>query len=340
MRVNKKTEIDILFSRKTVNKYDFWSLTTFAFGISPELSAENKKKSDARKRDFDKKEALLKLDPMYQHKYTRRMIALGAEPDIAEVESITPHYDKLKYPGGRSSSEKRETYGLRGYPNKKSVLHRQSTSKGNVSCVHPMSTCNDTQMDIEGVVTQNSCGDVGYERLNSVTPILAKRTADTPHLGGDQIPTPTHTFGDSDILDYVTEPLWPSGVALSVDEIDDGKIDTFAPFLAEKPRQDDLPKGPDDFLKEITFEGDESYQRKLRELCSEYSDIFSDQLAEKPASLKPFEIHIPLELWVYAGTSPVINKRGCSQRKSRRDACIRDYKAIRCCLLQSSCNRN
>ena len=63
MRVNRKTEIEILFSRKTVNKYDFWSLTPFAFGISPELSAENKKKSDARKRDFDKKEALDKLDP-------------------------------------------------------------------------------------------------------------------------------------------------------------------------------------------------------------------------------------------------------------------------------------
>ena len=76
-----------------------------------------------------------------------------------------------------------------------------------------------------------------------------------------------------------------------------GKIDTFAPFLAEKPSQDDLPKGPEDFLKEITFEGDESFQKKLRELCSEYSGIFSDQLAEKPASLKPFEINIPLELW-------------------------------------------
>ena len=104
-------------------------------------------------------------------------------------------------------------------------------------------------------------------------------------------------FGDSDTPDYVTELLWPSGVALSDDEIDDGKIDKFAPFLAENPSQDDLPKGPEDFLKEITFEGDESFQRKLRELCSEYSDIFSEQLAEKPASLKPFEINIPLELW-------------------------------------------
>ena len=78
MRVSRKTEIEILFSRKTVNKYDFWSLTPFDFGISPERSVENKKRSDACKRDFDKKETLLKLDPMYQHKYTRRMIALGA----------------------------------------------------------------------------------------------------------------------------------------------------------------------------------------------------------------------------------------------------------------------
>ena len=70
--------------------------------------------------------------------------------------------------------------------------------KSNVSCVHSMPTRNDTQMDIEGVATQNSCGDVSCERLNSVTPILAKRTGDTPHLGGDQIPTLTHTFGDSD----------------------------------------------------------------------------------------------------------------------------------------------
>ena len=125
--------------------------------------------------------------------------------------------------------------------------------------------------------------------------ILAKRTGDTPHLGGDQIPTLTHTFGEFDTLDYVTEPLWPSRVALSVDEIDDGKIDTLVPFLAEKPSQDDLLKEPEDFIKEITFEGDESFQRKLRELCSAYSDIFSDQLAEKPVLLKPFEINIPLE---------------------------------------------
>ena len=126
------------------------------------------------------------------------MIALGAEPDTAEVESITPHYDKLKHPGGKPSFKKRVTYGVQEYPYKKSVLLGQSSSKSNVSCVHSMSTCNDTQKDIEGIATQDTCGDVSCERLNTVTPILAKRTGDTPHLGGDQIPTLTHTFGDSD----------------------------------------------------------------------------------------------------------------------------------------------
>ena len=150
-----------MFSRKTVNKYDFWSLTPFAFGISPELSAENKKKSDARNCEFEKKEALDKLEPLFQHKYTRRMIALGTEPDTAVVESFTPHYDKLKYPGGKPSSDKRETYGLYEYPNRKSILHGQSSLKSNVSCVHSMSTCNDTQMGNQGVATPNSCGDVG-----------------------------------------------------------------------------------------------------------------------------------------------------------------------------------
>ena len=243
MRVNRKTEIEILFSRKTVNKYDFWTLTPFAFGISPELSAENKRKSDARRREFERKEALDKLDPLFQHKYTRRMIALGTDPEPAVVESLTPHYDKLKYPGGKPPSKKRETHGSFEYPNKKSILHGQSSSKSNVSCVHTMSTCNDTQMEIEGVMTQDPCGVVGCERLNSVTTILAKRTGDTPHLGGDQIPTPTNTSEDSDTLDYVTEPLWPSGVALSVDEIDDGKIDTFAPSWQRNLVKMTCPKG-------------------------------------------------------------------------------------------------
>ena len=120
---------------------------------------------------------------------------------------------------------------------------------------------------------------------------------DTPHLGEDPIPTLTHTSEEAVADDYVTQPLWPSGVALSVDEINDDKTDTFAPFLRDKSKQSDSPKGPEDFLKEITFEGSASFQRKCRELCLELKEIFSDEIAEKPASLTPFRIDIPKEEW-------------------------------------------
>ena len=62
LRVNRNTDIELLLSRKTVNKYDFMSLTPFAFGISPELSAENKRKRDTRWREFEEREAIAKLD--------------------------------------------------------------------------------------------------------------------------------------------------------------------------------------------------------------------------------------------------------------------------------------
>ena len=46
LQVNRNTDIELLLSRKTVNKYNFMSLTPFAFGISRELSAESKSESD------------------------------------------------------------------------------------------------------------------------------------------------------------------------------------------------------------------------------------------------------------------------------------------------------
>ena len=58
MRVNRETQIDILFSRDTVNQYDIMSFSPFAFGISPQLSIENKTKRDARQKEYDAREAL------------------------------------------------------------------------------------------------------------------------------------------------------------------------------------------------------------------------------------------------------------------------------------------
>ena len=67
LRVNRNTEIELLLNRNTVNKYDFMSLTPFAFGISPELSADNKRKRDTRWREFEERETTAKLDPLHWH---------------------------------------------------------------------------------------------------------------------------------------------------------------------------------------------------------------------------------------------------------------------------------
>ena len=89
------------------------------------------------------------------------------------------------------------------------------------------------------------------------------------------------------------EAVWPSGVALSVDEIDDDNTGTPTPFLRDETCRNVPPNGPDDFMSQIHFEGDESFQKDLRTLCSEFADIFSGKLAPQAAHLKPFEIKLP-----------------------------------------------
>ena len=244
LRGNRITDIDLLLSRKTVNKHDFMSLTPFAFGIYPELSAENKKKSDTCRREFEEREAINKFDPLHMHKYTRHMISEGFEPEKPEVESTTPTYDLLKGVTQKKLAQKRELYGLCAKPTpKKPILRAPLIKKVVGSGCHTLSTCNVTQIGIEGVATQDPRGDIGCERLDSVTTILAKRTGDTPHLGGDSIPILTHTSEDTETSDYDAEALWPSGVALSIDKIDDDKTDTFAPFLRDKTCRNVPPNG-------------------------------------------------------------------------------------------------
>ena len=165
------------------------------------------------------------------------MISEGQLPEEPKVESITPTYDLLKGITQTKFALQREPYGLCPKPKpKKAILHAPLTNEVVGSGCHGTFTCSVTQVGTEGVATQSPCGDVGCKRLASVTTRLAKRTGDTPHLGGDSIPTPTHTSGDTVTSDHDAEAVWPSGVALSIDEIIDNKTDTLAPRRAEMYR--------------------------------------------------------------------------------------------------------
>ena len=98
---------------------------------------------------------------------------------------------------------------------------------------------------------------------------------------------------EQDTIEDLSPMTWnPSRVVLAVDDIDNDKTDTFAPFVTT------MSPGPaTSFLDEITFGGDASLQSGLRALCSEYADIFSDTLPKKAADLKPFEIHVDKAKW-------------------------------------------
>ena len=103
------------------------------------------------------------------------------------------------------------------------------------------------------------------------------------------------------LLDTAAEV--PSGIILSVDEIDDDRTDTFRPFVSDETQAGATPEG---FLSNITFEGDEDLRRDCRALCLKYADIFSDTIAPLPAQLTPFEIEVDLTQWeTAANLAPV-----------------------------------
>ena len=65
------------------------------------------------------------------------------------------------------------------------------------------------------------------------------------------------------------------------DDIDYDKTDTFKPWSS--------PSSNADILSLIQFSGDEDLQSRLRTLCTEFSDIFSNDLPKEPANIPPFK---------------------------------------------------
>jgi hypothetical protein len=78
-------------------------------------------------------------------------------------------------------------------------------------------------------------------------------------------------------------------VPADVDEIEDSKNDSFSPWINSFPDTDPLSL--------IHIAGDENQQNKLRLLCNEFRDIFSNELPASPTSIPPFELNVDNKLW-------------------------------------------
>ena len=73
------------------------------------------------------------------------------------------------------------------------------------------------------------------------------------------------------------------------DDIDHDKTDTFGPWSS--------PSSNTDILSLIHFSGDEDLQSRLRTLCTEFSDIFSNDLPNEPANIPPFNLIVDNLKW-------------------------------------------
>ena len=80
----------------------------------------------------------------------------------------------------------------------------------------------------------------------------------------------------------------PSGISIFNDEIDSEKTDAFGPFLLDDMAVDHGPKDRFAYIIQIGFEGTASLQAKCKAVCSEFPEIFSDELAAEPADIDPF----------------------------------------------------
>ena len=164
--------------------------------------------------------------------------------------------------------------------------------------------------DVSSAVTRLPCGYQGTHCFANSAPTptknslrnRAKKTKRQRRAVADSTGRTMASFGNlntmaamitRDAPDEHSPTIWnPTRVVLAVDDINNDKTDTFAPFLTPDPTAPVTS-----FLDEITFGGDEDLQARLRALCTEYSDIFSDTLPEKAADLKPFEINVNKEKW-------------------------------------------
>ena len=73
------------------------------------------------------------------------------------------------------------------------------------------------------------------------------------------------------------------------DDIDHDKTDTFKPWSSSSSNTD--------ILSLIHFSGDEDLQSRLRTLCTEFSDIFSNELPKEPANIPPFNLIVDNLKW-------------------------------------------
>lgn len=81
-------------------------------------------------------------------------------------------------------------------------------------------------------------------------------------------------------------------------EIDDDEIVWKEdPYSSVPLNEIDLPRDPEELVSKIHVSGSAELQRKIRSVCREFSDIFSETVRPEPAKIPPMEIKIDPTKW-------------------------------------------
>ena len=261
-RISPASKIDLIIGRPTIKKHNFWKWTPSHF--SSNTTEENGPTTNPLKRKINN-------NPSWMPTNTAKSGDILTKPLTQQMETQSQHSPKALGPAAS-----RQT----------TALTRETPL---CACHHRLEV-----ITLEG----DNTGEEGHrcplppaERLGATTSERVAEICDgffpvrppQPTVDAHQIVLATLTESDGIY----------SRQAMTPDEIDDERVDTFAPFLPDTIPAEDKPH----FLDLITFEGDAHLQRDLRALCMEFEHIFRDELGAQPAFIPPFVINVNKSEW-------------------------------------------
>ena len=260
VNVNPDQEIDLIVGRTTlaINNFNILTPATSGFKTSsapqlPPLAAKKpvSDKPDKPHKDYSRKTA--KAKPL-----TFKVIA--STPAVAEPKTLPARTSEKLNPSQRKKAAKERAklaekmkaeYG----PTPSTIDHVVASLVPDTD-TQPTTCSPDCKCAAHnGLANRPARGNEGHQLLGNVVAALAVRTDDTPRPGVDPPHAPSHAplTESEDILQPVC--VKPSGIIVSVDEIDNEKVDTFGAFFSNNK---DLHRVEDDtqaFLQQFVFAG-------------------------------------------------------------------------------------
>ena len=145
-------------------------------------------------------------------------------------------------------------------------------------------------------------GDEGHSSTHRIPTVGEEWGPSALRTGSGLNRPPSETGTRVNTVTLNAASVLPCGINLNGDEIDDDKTDAFGPFLSALMR-DPTPTGrANDVISTITFGGSDALQTACRALCTEFIDIFQDEVAREPARIPPFDIdHKAAAQWEVPG---------------------------------------